>query len=174
MRRSTDARVRLARLAFGSAPRLWSYHEYGRALPRQCGKVSLKGCCMRRLPRHAVCLLAGTVLWGAVVASSGAAEPAESGAVARGEQVARNVCSACHVATRDQPPGNVPAQGPSFTDIANRPDTSLKSLRHFIATTHWDMKTLPATMPNPMLTDSQVSDVSHYILSLRTAGAGSK
>jgi mono/diheme cytochrome c family protein len=127
-----------------------------------------------RLPRYGVCLLAGTVLWGALPTPSRAADPAAGTAVARGEDVARNVCSACHLATRDQPPASVPPQGPSFTDIANRPDTTLKSLRKFIATTHWDMKTLPATMPNPMLTDSQVSDVSHYILSLRTAGAGSK
>ena len=95
-------------------------------------------------------------------------------AVARGADVARNVCSACHLATSDQPPGRLAAEAPSFSEIANRPETNLKSLRKFIATTHWDMKSTPVTMPNPMLTDSQVSDVSNYIMSLRTPAAGGK
>ncbi|HXW75506.1 MAG TPA: cytochrome c [Steroidobacteraceae bacterium] len=92
--------------------------------------------------------------------------------MARGADIARNVCSACHLATSDQEPRQRPPEAPSFTEIANRPETNLKSLRKFIATTHWDMKTMPPTMPNPMLTNSQVSDVSHYIMSLRTASAG--
>lgn len=108
----------------------------------------------------------------AVSVPSSAAQPAA--AVARGESVARDVCSACHLATSDQQPRRLPGDAPSFTEIANRPATSLKSLRKFIATTHWDMKSMPPSMPNPMLTDSQVSDVSHYIMSLRTAAAGSK
>ena len=78
------------------------------------------------------------------------------------------------MATGDQQPRRLPAEAPSFTEVANRPDTNLKSLRKFIATTHWDMKSTPVTMPNPMLTDSQVSDVSRYILSLRSTPAGSK
>lgn len=101
-----------------------------------------------------------------------AAEPAA--AVARGEDIARNVCSACHVASSGQQGQSPIAEAPPFTAIANRPETTYRSLHHFIATTHWDMKTLPPTMPNPMLTDSQVSDVSHYIMSLRTAAPGKK
>lgn len=90
-------------------------------------------------------------------------------ALVRGADVARNVCSACHQVTADQPPRQLPAQAPSFSEIANRPDVSEKALRHFIATTHWDMKSLPPTMPNPMLTSAQVNDVTRYILSLRSA-----
>jgi cytochrome c1 len=46
-------------------------------------------------------------------------------------------------------------------------DSTRASLRHFVTTTHWDEKSLPLTMPNPSLTDSQIADVVSYILSLR-------
>jgi len=54
-----------------------------------------------------------------------------------------------------------------FDDIANRADSTRASLRHFVRTTHWGEKSLPLTMPNPSLTDSQIADVVSYILSLR-------
>jgi mono/diheme cytochrome c family protein len=123
-----------------------------------------------RSARRTVCCLVCAALSTVVSVSPRAAEPAS--AIARGEDIARNVCSACHLATSDQQPRRRPPEAPSFTEIANRPETSLKSLHKFIATTHWDMKSMPPTMPNPMLTDAQVSDVSHYIMSLRTAAAG--
>ncbi len=95
--------------------------------------------------------------------------PPADPAVARGLDIASNVCSACHLVSADQPPRHLPAEAPSFRDIANRADTSEKSLRQFIATTHWDMKSMPLTMPNPMLTTGQIRDVSRYILTLRSA-----
>ncbi len=100
-----------------------------------------------------------------VCASAG--EPARD-AVARGEKLARQQCSACHVVASDQdlpPLRQLPT--PSFYDIANRPTTSEKSLEHFIGTTHWDMKTVPMTMPDQMLTRDEKAAVSRYILSLR-------
>jgi mono/diheme cytochrome c family protein len=129
-----------------------------------------EGCVVSGSLRYTICFLVCAMLSIVVGVSPRAAEPAS--AVARGEDIARNVCSACHLATSDQEPRRRPPEGPNFTDIANRPETSLKSLRKFIATTHWDMKSMPPTMPNPMLTDAQVSDVSHYIMSLRTASTG--
>jgi mono/diheme cytochrome c family protein len=97
-----------------------------------------------------------------------AGDPPAGSAAARGESIARMVCSACHVVASDQPPGRLPAEAPRFSEIANRPGTNEQALRKFIATTHWDMKSVPVTMPNPMLTDEQVRDVSRYILSLRS------
>ncbi len=89
-------------------------------------------------------------------------------AVDRGAHIARMVCSYCHVAADDQPfPPRLAQSTPSFREIANRPGTNLKELRHFIATTHWDRKTLPARMPDPMLTKDDVTAVSKYIMSLR-------
>jgi len=115
-----------------------------------------------------------SAIWALSGMAARAAQPAASAAVARGADIARNVCSACHQATSDQLPRarGLPDLGPPFTEIASRPDTSYKSLCHFIAKTHWDLKSLPPTMPNPMLTESQVSDVAHYIMSLRAAPAG--
>lgn len=98
---------------------------------------------------------------------AGAAEPAHE-APARGEQLARNQCSACHVVASDQelpPLRQLPT--PSFFDIANRPGTTQKSLERFIGTTHWDMKTVPMTMPDQMLTKDEKTAVARYILSLR-------
>ena len=56
---------------------------------------------------------------------------------------------------------------PRFDDIANRPDTTEKSLRKFIVATHWDGETIPMTMPKPDLTKQQVVALSRYIISLR-------
>jgi len=115
-------------------------------------------------------LLAG-VLWLSPLmgrASAGAAEPHRSAAVRRGEHIARLICSACHVVAKDQEyPPILDAPGPTFYDVAHRPGTTEKSLRHFITTTHWDMQTIPMTMPNPMLTPEDTHAVALYILSLR-------
>jgi len=43
----------------------------------------------------------------------------------------------------------------------------LERKRHLVTTTHWDEKSLPLTIPNPSLTDSQIADVASHILSLR-------
>jgi hypothetical protein len=56
---------------------------------------------------------------------------------------------------------------PSFKDIANRPDTTAKSVRHFVTSTHWDMNSLPLQMPSPMLSDTEASAVARYMMTLR-------
>jgi len=88
--------------------------------------------------------------------------------VNHGRQVAMQICAACHVVAPAQeftPLLNPPA--PPFAEIANRADSTRASLRHFVAHTHWDEKSLPLTMPSPSLTDSQIAAVVAYILSLR-------
>lgn len=88
--------------------------------------------------------------------------------VARGEHLSRLICAQCHVVAADQTePPRLEQHTPSFEEIAQWPRTSKKSLRRFITRTHWDMRTLPITMPNPELTDEQVRAVTEYILSLR-------
>lgn len=87
---------------------------------------------------------------------------------ARGEQIARQICSACHIVAADQQfPPLLRDAAPGFSAIANRPATTAKSLQRFITATHWDTKTIPMSMPNPMLMPDQVLAVSRYILSLR-------
>ena len=108
------------------------------------------------------------VLFGFLGVPANAGEPARDPVAARGEQLARQQCSACHVVASDQelpPLRKLPT--PSFYEIANRAKTSEKSLQHFIATTHWDMKTVPMTMPDQLLTKDERAAVSRYILSLR-------
>jgi cytochrome c551/c552 len=60
----------------------------------------------------------------------------------------------------------VPA--PSFQSIADRPGTNEKSLRHFVATTHWDLKSVPITMPSQELSKADTTAVVRYILSLQS------
>lgn len=87
--------------------------------------------------------------------------------VARGEYLARFVCSACHEVTADQQfPPTLSPPAPSFVDIANRPGTTAKRIRRFILTTHWDMKTEPVRMPDPKLRPEDASALAAYIMSL--------
>lgn len=88
--------------------------------------------------------------------------------LARGEHIARLVCSACHVVATDQEfPPLLKEATPAFAEIANRPGVTAESLQRFITTTHWDVDKLPMSMPNPMLTQPQARAISRYILSLR-------
>lgn len=95
-------------------------------------------------------------------------------AAARGRDIARNVCSVCHVVTAEgEYPPVLQPPAPSFLDIANRPGVTAGNLRHFVLTTHWDMKT-PVRMPDPMMRPEDASAVVAYILSLRKQPASSR
>ncbi|HXQ12282.1 MAG TPA: c-type cytochrome [Caulobacteraceae bacterium] len=102
------------------------------------------------------------------VAATARPHPTSTAAVREGEHVALVVCAYCHVV-----PANLPAQPilnqptRSFQDVADDPKTTAKSLRRFITTAHWDVYTVPMTMPDPQLLDQQYDDVVAYILSLR-------
>lgn len=86
----------------------------------------------------------------------------------RGEQIARQKCSACHVVGGDQKfPPLMRSQEAGFREIASRPATTQASVLKFITTTHWDHKTIPMTMPDPKLTPEDAVAVSRYIMSLR-------
>jgi cytochrome c553 len=88
--------------------------------------------------------------------------------VTRGEQLSKLLCPSCHVVATNQEFAPILRQPtPSFTEIANRPDTSVASLQRFISTTHWDEKTIPMQMPNPGLSKEEMKAVTAYILSLR-------
>jgi mono/diheme cytochrome c family protein len=106
-----------------------------------------------------------------IMALASAAAAAPAGEVRAGKELALQVCAYCHVVGADQPvPPTLSQPTPSFQDVANRPATNARSLRRFITTTHWDARTSPMTMPNPMLMDEDVNQVVAYILSLRTVG----
>ncbi len=91
--------------------------------------------------------------------------------VARGEQIAQQQCSACHIVASKQelpPVRQIPT--PSFEQIANWPGRDEKFLRRFIASTHWDGKTVPMSMPEQLLTNEETIAVARYIVSLRKPG----
>ncbi len=126
----------------------------------------------RRATARAAPLRAHVFTAGCLALFSGAlaqaADPARDPQLVRGEKVAQEVCSACHLVARAQefpPILNPPA--PSFIDIANRPGTSTESLQHFILNTHWDVAFVPMKMPDPMLMKDQARAVARYIVSLK-------
>ncbi len=113
-------------------------------------------------------LLIATVVAGVHVALSANLANAEDASITAGRQLALEVCSVCHVVAPDQRfAPRLDQRTPNFEEIANRPGMSAEFVSHFIKTTHWDESTIPMTMPDPMLTDDQVSEVASYILSLR-------
>jgi len=119
------------------------------------------------IPR--ICNVAFLLGLSALGAAAWPAEETSDRQVNHGRQIALQICAACHVVAPAQefpPLLNPPA--PPFAEIANRADSTRASLRHFVTHTHWDEKSLPLTMPNPGLTDSQIAEVVSYILSLRT------
>ena len=96
---------------------------------------------------------------------------AEAGAseIARGKHLAQLLCGACHLVAQDQEfPPYLKQATPSFFEIAARPQTNSSSLRRFLTSTHWDQKSIPMRMPNPLLTEEQTRTLSHYILCLRS------
>ena len=90
-----------------------------------------------------------------------------AGEIARGHELALEICSNCHVAARDQPyePILRPPALP-FEAIAARSDVTAESLRKFLSATHRDPAD-PHKMPDPMLVDYQIRELAQYILSLR-------
>ena len=110
--------------------------------------------------------LAGIAL-ATVLAMPTAAQPAGRSDPIAGRALALKVCTACHVVSPDQPfPPIRYEPAPPFQAIANRPDTGMGTLTTFLRTTHTTVEQ-PFTMPNLLLTDRQVMDLSAYILSLR-------
>jgi len=92
--------------------------------------------------------------------------------VREGGDLAQTLCAGCHSVAPNQPAEVLLKPPPrSFSDIANDPATSAKALHRFISTTHWDERTYPMTMPNPLLMDEENNEVTAYILSLRNPSA---
>lgn len=85
-----------------------------------------------------------------------------------GERLAQEVCAACHVVAQKQDRDPIlKDRAPSFCEIANRPQTTAHGVAHFVLTTHWDEKSAPVKMPDPMLNKDQAAAVSRYVMSLR-------
>jgi mono/diheme cytochrome c family protein len=113
---------------------------------------------MRGLWAHAAIVLAIGIPTGAHAQNAQHRADPEAG-----HRLAVRVCEGCHVvASRQETPSSLRGYGPSFFDIAKKPDTTRQSLQVFLAHPH-----ALAKMPYPDLNVDQTADVSAYILSLR-------
>ncbi len=101
-----------------------------------------------------------------LVGAPSVARAAEGGNAKTGHDLALRLCTPCHIVSADQEFTPIFAGPPDFHSIANRPDTTAKSLRKFLATTHTTLSN-PKNMPNPQLTDDQARDIARFIISLR-------
>jgi len=110
-------------------------------------------------------LILTAVLCSVIEAASGALA-AEGGDAKTGHDLALRLCTPCHIVSQDQEFTPTFSGPPDFHSIANRPGTTAKSLRKFLATTHTTLSN-PKNMPNPQLTDDQIRDIARFIVSLR-------
>jgi mono/diheme cytochrome c family protein len=83
----------------------------------------------------------------------------QMGDVAEGRRLATSWCANCHQ-VGPQPSVRASDAIPTFASIAALPSTTPMSIRAFLHTSH-------RNMPNFNLSDTQIDDVSAYILSLR-------
>ncbi len=93
------------------------------------------------------------------VAGTGLAHAQAIGDPAEGKRVAASTCRRCHqidIQLRDSTNDPVP----SFQAIAAMPSTTMLAINVFLRTSH-------NVMPNIRLTETQITDIGAYILSLR-------
>jgi len=110
-----------------------------------------------------------TIIFSWLLANSAIAQQSVPGnTVQAGERLAIDDCAACHMVSSRQPrPPIMQPPAPSFRAIANRPNTTAKSLRAFILTTHTTLQT-PPNMPSTLLSDNEATAAVAYILSLKS------
>ena len=93
----------------------------------------------------------------AAMAAHGA-NAAQLGSITRGEAMALEICSDCHVVSDKQVRVNLVGL-PSFREVANNPEKSEFWIRTFLRTPHFEM-------PNFVFTDDQLDHLVAYIGSL--------
>lgn len=98
------------------------------------------------------------VVLGVALAAQGAGA-AQLGSITRGEAMALEICSECHVVSDKQV--RVDLVGlPSFREVANNPEKTEFWIRTFLRTPHFEM-------PNFVFTDDQLDHLVAYIGSLK-------
>lgn len=80
--------------------------------------------------------------------------------VKTGHEIASKLCSGCHLVDEKTAKASVPADVPSFMEIANKPDQTSEKIAGRIVVPH-------PPMPTINLTREEIGDVAVYILSLR-------
>ena len=96
-----------------------------------------------------------------VAATLLAASGARAQDIEAGKRVAQSACSSCHlVDPKGQNTGSDAV--PTFASIARMPSTTEISLAAFLSTPH-------GRMPDLILNQAEIQDISAYILSLRNS-----
>jgi len=85
----------------------------------------------------------------------------EDAGVARGEAVVAQWCAECHAIPGVRAPRETPGEGPSFREIAQRPDRDARYFTAFLREDHFPMTTY-------RLFEQEREDVVAYLLSLRS------
>ena len=93
--------------------------------------------------------------------AAGAGAQVMPGDPVTGQRFAMRVCAECHMVAVGQS-GLYRPDAPPFPDLAEMPSTTALSLRVFLQTPH-----AKRSMPDLVLTETQMDDVIAYILSLR-------
>lgn len=83
-------------------------------------------------------------------------QAASAANVAKGEQMARRWCAACHVVAKDQQNGNT--QAPPFSAIATKPGFDAGRLALFLLVPH-------PRMPDMNMSREEAADLAAYIAS---------
>jgi len=81
-----------------------------------------------------------------------------------GHEIAKKLCTACHIVDSTAANATVSADVPSFKDIANKPGQTTEAIAGRIVIPH-------PPMPTIQLTRQEIGDVAAYIVSLRDADA---
>ena len=77
-----------------------------------------------------------------------------------GKAIAEKLCVGCHIVGAEAAGASVSSDVPSFEQIANVPDQTVKSIAGAIVIPH-------PPMPQIQLTREEIGDVAAYILSLK-------
>lgn len=77
-----------------------------------------------------------------------------------GHEIADKLCNSCHIVNPETANATVPADVPTFEEIANVPGQTVEAIAGRIVIPH-------PPMPTIQLTREEIGDVAAYILSLR-------
>jgi mono/diheme cytochrome c family protein len=127
---------------------------------RSFGMLRTFRAALRSLPpwRKGVVFCGGCAL-GIAIQAAGQQGTAGAGDVAKGQEIAEQVCGICH--GKSTPLGVDDVTVPTLADIANSPDFSAVRFRTMMAVPpHSDM-------PTPRLSDKERDDVVAFVESLR-------
>lgn len=104
-------------------------------------------------------LLAGAMIAGASL-FSGAVHAQVHPDAKTGHEIASKLCTACHIVGEKAANASMPADVPTFEEIANQPGQTAEAIAGRIVIPH-------PPMPTINLTREEIGDIAAYIMTLR-------